>query len=806
MKTRFYMLISVVLLSALACTLTGNLPVNVPGATPTPNPAPTSTATPAPTATLPPTPTPPPGERIASGDHALLNGDWQKALQEYEIARDASSEAGIHSAALLGIGRANLMGRNYYEAIDALQGLIDAHPEAPELAHAYFFMGQAYDAQELYWEAADSYLNYAALRPGLIDAYVLELRADALFAAGDYAGAATDYQAALLSPSTLDNIQLQMKLARAYTVSGDQPTALALYDDLYHLTNNDNTRALIDLRKGQAYTALEQIDLAHAAYMDAITNYPAAYESYLALIELVDAGVEVNELQRGIVDYFAGQYGMALSAFENYLQSNPTDAASAHYYYGLATRALGGHEEAIGRWDKVIQNYSDSPYWDDAWEQKAYTQWAFLEEYPQAVITLIDFVDSAPAHPRAAEFLFDAALVAERAQQLEQAAELWQRLASNYPNYDQVPRGLFLAGITYYRLADYQNALTSFQRFQSLITSLEDRSAAYFWIGKTQNAMGDAETALATWEIAAGVDPTGYYSERARDMIHNRPPFASPLGYDLMFVEQAERARAETWLRSTFGLAADTDLSSPGLLANEPNLQRGAELWKLGLYDQARAEFEQLRRSVAPDAANSYRLMNYLVELGVYRSAILAARQVLDLALMDDATTLNAPAYFNYVRFGAYYADLTIPLANEYGFHPLFLFSLARQESLFDSYVRSSADARGLMQIIPTTGSDIAKNLDWPQGYISEDLFRPTVNLQFGVDYLDAQRKTFDGNLYAALAAYNGGPGNARDWYHNAPDDPDVFLEIIRYVETRNYIRGVYEIFNIYRLIYDRTP
>jgi soluble lytic murein transglycosylase len=355
-------------------------------------------------------------------------------------------------------------------------------------------------------------------------------------------------------------------------------------------------------------------------------------------------------------------------------------------------------------------------------------------------------------------------------------------------------------------LGDYQNALTSFQRFLTLVTSLEDRSAANFWIGKTQNAMGEVETAQATWETTAGIDPTGYYSERARDILHNRPPFAPPLGYDLMFDESAERARAEAWLRSNFGLPADTDLSAPGLLANEPNLQRGAELWELGLHNMARAEFEQLRRTVAPDAANSYRLMNYLVDLGAYRSAILAARQVLDLALMDDATTLNAPVYFNHLRFGAYYNDLVTPLAVESGFHPLFLFSTIRQESLFDSYVSSSADARGLMQIIPATGADIAKNLGWPEGYISEDLFHPQVNIRFGIDYLDTQRNAFDGNMYAALAAYNGGPGNARGWYNMAPEDPDVLLEIIRFIETRNYIRSIYEIFNIYRLIYDRTP
>jgi soluble lytic murein transglycosylase len=808
MKTKIQALIFTILMGilALACSMRGSLPLSGPTQTPVVSPTPTYTLTPTPSPTLPPTPTPVPAARITSGDQALFDGDWQKALQEYEAARSASQEADIQAAALLGAGRAYLLGRNYYEAVTVLKELIQKFPDSASKARAYFFLGRAYDAQEHYWDAADAYLNYLALRPGFVDAYVLDFRADALFAGGDYAGAANDYQAALLSPSSLDGIYVQMKLARSYAISGDNPTALALYDDIFYRTSNEGTRALIDLRKGQSYIALGQTDLAHAAYLDAVNNYPTYYDSYLALVELINAGVEVNELQRGIVDYYAGEYGMALASFDHYLQNNPSDPAAAHYYYGLTTRALGGYAEAVNRWDKVIQNYPDSAYWDDAWEQKAYTQWAFMEQYEDAAQTLLDFVDKNPSHPRAAEFLFDAALVAERAENLQQAAGLWERLANNYPNYEQVPRGLFLAGISYYRLNNFQAALATFQRFQSLVNTLSDRSMASFWIGKAQNALGDTQTARATWEITAGIDPTGYYSERARDILHNRPPFAPPLSYDIVYDKQEERLKAENWLRSTFHLPEDVDLSSLGPLAVEPNLQRGNELWELGLYDDARAEFEQLRLAVATDVVNSYRLANYLLDLGVYRTAILTARQVLDMAMMDDASTLSAPSLFNYIRFGTFYTELIMPLAQEYDFHPLFIFSLVRQESMFDGHVRSSADARGLMQIIPPTGEDIARNLGWPSNYDSDDLFLPQVNVKFGVFYLDKQYKAFDGDLYAALAAYNGGPGNAKEWHRMAPDDPDLLLEVIRYVETRNYIRSIYEIFNIYRLIYDRTP
>jgi soluble lytic murein transglycosylase len=78
------------------------------------------------------------------------------------------------------------------------------------------------------------------------------------------------------------------------------------------------------------------------------------------------------------------------------------------------------------------------------------------------------------------------------------------------------------------------------------------------------------------------------------------------------------------------------------------------------------------------------------------------------------------------------------------------------------------------------------------------------VSLKLGADYLNRQRENFDGDIYAALAAYNGGPGNAAAWIQLAENDPDLFMEVIPYAETRNYIRRIYENFKIYRFIYSR--
>jgi soluble lytic murein transglycosylase len=107
------------------------------------------------------------------------------------------------------------------------------------------------------------------------------------------------------------------------------------------------------------------------------------------------------------------------------------------------------------------------------------------------------------------------------------------------------------------------------------------------------------------------------------------------------------------------------------------------------------------------------------------------------------------------------------------------------------------------MQIMPSTGEQLAQDLEWPENYTTDDLYRPYLSLLFGANYLKKQRNLFEGDLFAMLAAYNGGPGNTIAWKDLTPiDDPDLLLEVIRIQETRNYIRLINEIFYIYRWLY----
>jgi soluble lytic murein transglycosylase len=153
------------------------------------------------------------------------------------------------------------------------------------------------------------------------------------------------------------------------------------------------------------------------------------------------------------------------------------------------------------------------------------------------------------------------------------------------------------------------------------------------------------------------------------------------------------------------------------------------------------------------------------------------------------------------MRYPAYYSDEVRRIADEYGFDPLLMLSLIRHESLFDTYATAAADEKGLTQVIPGTGQYIADQLNWPD-YQHRDLFRPYAGIEFGAFYLSEQLNRFDGNVYAALAGYNAGPGRAINWLELSGGDPDRFMATITISSTQLYIQRIYSNYNIYRELY----
>ena len=753
-----------------------------------------------------PTPTLSPSGRIDEADTALFSGDLDTAKELYQQAFQQSTDNEIKAQALYGLGRSYLNERQYASAIDAFNRVLGQYPNSEIIANTYFMLAESYDQIEEYAQAAVAYQKYAELTPNIIDEYAYTLQGDAAMAAGDYTQAIYAYQEALLVDPTADTSTLNLKIGQAYDALQDYTTAIQYYMNVYSSSEDDYARSTANLLAGQAYLNLDMSNEAYTRFLDSVFQFPRAYDSFTALSLLVNNGVPVDDYARGLVDYYVGSYDYAIQAFERYLASDPEGIDGSIYYFkGLSHYFNDEPRQAITEYETLINNYPGNAYWTAAWDEIAYVQWAILDEYTNAANTYLSFVSNAATSLEAPQFLYEAARVYERIDDLENAAQTWLRMMDEYPSSELSYRGLFLAGISYYRLGKYEEALQIFQRGLVLSTTQADKAKAYFWMGKCYQAQDDTENAQNAFTSSQLADPTDYYSIRAGQILAGQNDLYEisqdyDLGYDLEF----ERAEGENWLRTTFSIPDETDLNSMGDLENNTRIQRIQAYWEISLFSKAINEAELLRNELQGDAVNLYRLMNYLLELDLYQPAIYACRNILNLAGLDDLSSLSVPIYFTHIRFGAYFRDLIVPEANDYGIHPLLFFALVRQESMFNPYITSSAGASGLAQLMPATAKENVDLLNWPSNYDTADLVKGEVSISLGAFYLNRMEKYLSGNTQAALVAYNAGAGNAESWLALAQNDPDLFLEIIRYDETQNYLKQILEFLNIYQLVYAR--
>lgn len=157
-------------------------------------------------------------------------------------------------------------------------------------------------------------------------------------------------------------------------------------------------------------------------------------------------------------------------------------------------------------------------------------------------------------------------------------------------------------------------------------------------------------------------------------------------------------------------------------------------------------------------------------------------------------------------------ARLLFPLAHiehvlhwsdEYGVDPFFVMAVMREESWLDPEAVSRAGARGLLQIMPETGQDLARQSgleDFQRG----DLFDPAINIRLGVFYLRRLFDRFENQPLLVLAAYNAGEKNAQRWRADAEGsfDADRTAAGITYTETFDYVQKVLATQEIYRSLY----
>jgi soluble lytic murein transglycosylase len=142
------------------------------------------------------------------------------------------------------------------------------------------------------------------------------------------------------------------------------------------------------------------------------------------------------------------------------------------------------------------------------------------------------------------------------------------------------------------------------------------------------------------------------------------------------------------------------------------------------------------------------------------------------------------------LRYPAPYRDVLQSRLREHGLEEAWVYGLMRQESRFATHAKSDVGAAGLMQIMPATARWVAKRLGM-RDYRKALLHQMDVNLKLGTYYMKNVLSSLDNNPVLASAAYNAGPGRARDWRADGPLEAAIYIETIPFDETRDYVRKV---------------
>ena len=781
------------------------------------------------------------GQRLLQGLLAGLPTEPAQGRQTPDAYRAQERAAILYRLALTYLAADNP--QQALDALEQLRGMGDAlaagaitlpsasaETVAQLLINSLFLRGEALAGINRFTDAAGAYRAFLAQRPQL-SGVVEERIADALLALDEHAQAANALRRAAGNAITADEeARLLERLAAVLESMGRWDEAASIYDEILGAPASDNMpgrresaiyRAGYLHRAGMAYAAAGGEETAIDRWRMALIANPASDAAYLSLMQLENRGAPVDPFLRGEIYLFAKAYAPAIAAFERFLAKSPQAPHAGEAWLGIARARMGLEQWAEARLavDRVLTGFPNCACAGEAWLAQAR---AASEDRAPAEGRRIyrAFAREHPDDPLAPEALWLSARSSLEAGAIQDArgavdpfdeavADLLS-LAGAFPASPRAADGLAVAGIGAFERNRYQQAANLFERLLSDYPHTQPDFATY-WLGRARHAQGEVTAARALWQALAARAPESFYgllAGLAVDAAHPGQHLVPRMARMNMIVpalpgDDGSRAFAEDWLRGPDGFphaqsAAPWNL--PQTVIDDPDIVKSELLLALGRRAEALHLLEQIYWRFHNDPAALFPLMLRFNKLGANKLSIAAAHRLIELS--PAARIAETPLFIQRFAYPARYARLVEQQAGEFELAPQLLYSLIYQESRFEPAARSYAGARGLMQILPVTGWEIARTLNYPN-YAPELLDLPIVSIRFGAYYLRWARDYAGGNDIAALAGYNAGPRKAKYWLSRAESDDALFIYKVPYYDTRRYLQGLLICFAHYLRIYE---
>ena len=440
-------------------------------------------------------------------------------------------------------------------------------------------------------------------------------------------------------------------------------------------------------------------------------------------------------------------------------------ATPRNVYRAARGQQLGGFKnEAIALYQQLIRDF---PTAKDT--GLGLIRLSRISPQQDALIYLDRVIKDFPDQAGAA--LLDKAKILDKNKSTKSASQARQLALKKYGNSDEVAQFRWDAARQRAKAGDFLGAWQWAQPITREHPESELAPEAAYWVGKWAAKLGRAAEAKTSYEYVISRYPESYYAWRS----------AGELG----------------WNVGTFTTVRDL---IPQIVRppEKPLLPAGSEtvkeLYQLGQKKDARSLWQaEFSNYIQPTIAEQF--TDGVLLLGVGQN-IQGITQLESLGWWRDtdeeeaqlAALKKQPAYWQ-ALYPFPYLELVENWSKQRQLNPLLVISLIRQESRFETTIRSVANAIGLMQVLPSTAAWIAPQINL-KNYSLEN---PNDNINLGTWYLDHTHDTYNNNSLLAVASYNAGPGNVSNWIQKyGLNDPDEFVEDIPFPETQGYVKHVF--------------
>ena len=472
-------------------------------------------------------------------------------------------------------------------------------------------------------------------------------------------------------------------------------------------------------------------------YDEIINNFPEASD------------IEEIYYKRARTLYYKKKYQEAINCCKEIIDKFPLNeiVIRAEYLLSNTFLTLGEIPIALNKYHEIIEKHSQSYY-------------------------------ARQSYLRIAECYF-------RLKENEKAISIWQELNIKYPNSYETMISLWKTARYYDNEENYTFALNAYRELVERFSKSSKGDDANYWMAKTLQKLGLKEKADTAYKELILNYPLSYYTEK---VLENRKEFHTL--WRVLNSEEKKNREIEKFLNKFSTL---NDRSKLLLLK--------AELFKeISFFETAIIELQEALDNDPGNISILFDLSDTYKENEDYYNSLYFT-EIIFSYLVERQEWDEIPFELWKNLYPDYYNCLIEDYAQKYDIDPLIVFATIREESRFNPWDESVAGARGLMQIIYSTGEWIAQKINL-ENFTDEMLFSPKMNIDLGCWYINYLKERFSGDLILIISGYNAGPGITSQWMKKYNiSDSDNFVENIPYDETREHVKKVLKSYLMYKRI-----